>query len=584
MQDVTNFLDYVDNKVSPLGDAYFLTGLGQHEVDEDDEDLSGYLNGTYYPKAKQKVDDFIDRCNGTLAQLGTQLENLSDELDSALKTVKREDPGRPPNDYVDRNDPDSVDRFNRKVREYNSQLELHRRVVDQANRIRERYEDMTVKYKEKRADLEEQVIAKKEDLKPAFDKDLSIFITKISQLAFDAFQHDDKAFEGLVFAYLSKKAIVELGDRFHDANEERNATEVAKKLDLEVDKCIKTDDRPIKDGLAHLFSYLYETYKENQVIAESVSKELEVLPQKEYAFHKEDVEKILALPINTTFHYQDIIDPDELQKVSVDVSVLKDSFENHILSIDALSQTLAPTYATIEGIRGTTSRQLDEMTTNKNDVFGGRFDLIKCILEVFDDDKQDDYLPRQKQWFETLQGYIEQKEGVTLSSLLWDMTETDMLVTTVSYDLSTNSVLNFLPTQVSLRTKKQDFTDALPKLDDVSASIDRQPRVQAEAFTTQTNGWLNMSFIPIANLIMLVMLNDKISKYLSALSSTNQYFIESKEALIAKLQSSFMIHIVIALLAIGAGIFLNPLIIGLGAGYLISAVFFFVKKSSLVKL
>ena len=585
MQEITSFLDYVEKKAAPLGSFYFLTELGQSSIDEDDEDLSDRLNGTYYPKVKQKVDEFIDRCESTLAQLNKQRENLADELDNAYKNLKRNDPGSGPSSaFLNKSDPDSIDKYNRKVDEYNNKLESFRRLKDQTTRLQERFEDMDLKFKEKKADLKEQIIAKKEDLKPAFDKDLSLYVTKLSQLAFDAFQHDDRAFEGLVFTYLSKKAIEELSDRFYDANEERNAKEIAKKLDLEIEKSIKTDDRPIKDGLEGLFSYLYQTYKSNQEIAASVHQDLEQLPEKEHAFHKEDVEKALALPIITQFEYQHLIDPDELQKVASDVKYRKEEFENHIGTVENLSAALEPMYAAISGIKNTTDTKLMAMQTNKDKVFEGHFDLIQCILEVFDDDKQDAYLPRQKRWFEDFQGYLEQKEGIALPDLISDMTHTGMLVSTISSDLSSNEVLNFLATQGKLVAKKQDFVQAIPKLDTIRVAIDDQPREKAEAFTKTTTGWLNMSFIPIANLVMAFMLHNKVGDYLTALSSSNEHFMAAKETLINKLQSSFLVHIIIGALAIVAGVFVNPLIIALGAGYLMSAGFFFVKKSSLVKI
>lgn len=136
----------------------------------DDDQLAAVIKGAAYDRTMQKIIEFNARCEQTLGSLADRVDQTADDFNALIAQARREDPGSSPSKLlVNRNDADSVARYNEKVNRYNNQLDLHRRITDQASRAKERYDDAVSKLNEKKADLEEQVRGKMEELKPALD-------------------------------------------------------------------------------------------------------------------------------------------------------------------------------------------------------------------------------------------------------------------------------------------------------------------------------------------------------------------------------------------------------------------------------
>ena len=160
----------VRQQVSSILDADFFLSEADLDASYEDERIAQVVHGASYERTKRRVNDFIARCNQTLAGLRQRMEQAKAELDALAAQAATTRPGSGPSSFfVDTSNPNSVNRYNEKVNKYNAQLELHRRVVDQTNRAKERYEDATAKLEDKKAELEEQMRAKLEELKPALD-------------------------------------------------------------------------------------------------------------------------------------------------------------------------------------------------------------------------------------------------------------------------------------------------------------------------------------------------------------------------------------------------------------------------------
>ena len=155
----------IRGQVSSIVDMDFFLNEADLSAKYEDDRIAQVIKGSAYGRTKQRINDFIARCDQTLAGLQSRVNQTESEFSTLVAKAKAEDPGSGPMGFfVNNKDPDSVARYNEKVDRYNARLELHRRIVDQANRAKERYEDAISKFKEKEADLEEQIREKLEDL------------------------------------------------------------------------------------------------------------------------------------------------------------------------------------------------------------------------------------------------------------------------------------------------------------------------------------------------------------------------------------------------------------------------------------
>lgn len=197
---------------------FFLNEADLNAKYEDDR-VAQIIKGSVYVRTKQRINDFVARCDQTLAGLQDRVNQTKSEFSSLASRAKSEEPGSGPSSFfVNNSDPNSVAKYNEKVNRYNAQVDLHRRIVDQANRAKERYADAVGRFNEKKADLEEQIREKLEELKPALDQDILTLRGKMQQLAYDNIRNENKLFEGFLLSYLSKKAYVFLYDRIRQYN------------------------------------------------------------------------------------------------------------------------------------------------------------------------------------------------------------------------------------------------------------------------------------------------------------------------------------------------------------------------------
>ncbi|MEW6654321.1 MAG: hypothetical protein AB1394_12775, partial [Bacteroidota bacterium] len=257
-------MKFVRNEVTSMVDIDFFLNEQELNTKQEDDRIAEVIRGKIYERTKQKINEFIARCENTLAGFQERVNQTESEYSNLVSRAKSAEPGSPPSSFfVNNSDPNSVNKYNEKVERYNNQLDLHRRIVDQALRAKERYEDATSKYEEKKAELEEQIRARLEELKPALDQDILTLLGKLQQLAYDNIRNKDNQFAGFLLSYLTKKAYVFLYDYIDNTNEQRAATDIFKKLNDEFDFIITNSGDVVKEGLKKTADYLFSCYNTN---------------------------------------------------------------------------------------------------------------------------------------------------------------------------------------------------------------------------------------------------------------------------------------------------------------------------------
>ena len=511
---------------------------------------------------------------------------MSDETLQAQ--AHAQEPGKPPSNlWVSRSDPNSVAKYNEKVERYNNQLDLYRRLMDKVGRAKERYEDALEKYNEKKADLEEQVNRKYEDLEPALEQDIIVFLDKMQNLVSTHIHDQVNVFTGFMFIYITKKAYSFLDDKVNSATGKRSASDIIRKLDEELGHISLDQTEKIKEGLIETASYFYTCFRENESIFQNIEKDLSILPYNDCRKNEEKASSLTSLPVETEFKYKDVVDPDELAQIELQVRERKSGFEKNIKCIEEYSDNMIPTFEKIAQVSSSCNNNLAKMEGNKKNKLDKLFLDIPFTLSVLEESEQDEHLKKHKKWLGEIEQKINKKFTIEVNTFKERVVDTDMLIKPTKELLLADEGLRFLLYRDKLAAKRQQFIDSIHILDEHIDGINRLPQENSEELRKKMSSWLNISLLPLGNLGVLSSIKNSIKKFIPALSSSNSFYVSLREILIKKFQVFLVVHILLIVLC-GALSFvlekqLRPIAYGLALIYGISSLGIFINRNQLKK-
>lgn len=327
----------IRSQVSTITDHNFFITIGDSESNYTDEQIANIIKGANFFRTKEKIEAFVDRCNQTMNGLSDRVKQTESEWQNLSSQALHAKPGSPPSDFwVTKNDLDSIVSYNEKVEKYNNQLEFYNKIADKASMAKERHEDAVERYNEKKADLEEQIHIKSEELIPALDKDILSFLGKMEQLAYDSIHNKQHMFEGFMFIFMAKKAYVFIYDRINNTTEQRSASDIFKKLENELDLLFSNHKNDVKIGLTNIATYLHLCMKENENILKLIEDDLIKLPYNECQQNENQVSELINFIIETKFDFEKIICPIELSSVESKAKERKLEFESKSNKISEL--------------------------------------------------------------------------------------------------------------------------------------------------------------------------------------------------------------------------------------------------------
>lgn len=579
----------VRRQVSSILNADFFLSQADLDANYADERIAQVVNGASYERTKRRVNDFIARCEQTLSGLRQRVEQVKAELDALAARAAATQPGGGPSSFfVDRSNPNSVARYNEKVDKYNAQLELHRRIVDQTNRTKERYEDATAKLEDKKTELEEQVREKLEELKPALDQDILTLLGKLQQLAYDDLHNKGNLFAGFLLSYVTKRAYVFLYDRIQDTVEQRAATDIFNKLNAEFNTIMAASTEQVGNGLRQTAQFLLSCYQSNAALLKSIEDSLQTLPYQQCKDAVAEIQRLLSLAIDTSFEYGHIIDPAALAKVESEVRARKTLFSQQVQSIDRCSAKLEPVFSAIAAIQSSADSVLAKMNSYKTTVFDPAGKDVLFALSVLEEENQDRYLKQHKPWLQSMQKEIEQSLAAPLNDLAKNVIDTALLTKTAKDRLAADEALRFYSFKSRLAQMKARLLDSIKTLDSTLQLIDELPRQKSREFAKKMSLWLNLSLLPIGNLFGLVAILGMIKKFLPAFMSSNTTYAALRQAHVKKYQVYSFIHIGLMLActvwALLAGTPAQPLLWAMTTTYLLSTAGLYAKGRQLKNL
>ena len=580
----------IRDQVSSVVDIDFFLNEANLNAKYEDGQIAQIIEGQTYERTKQRIDEFIGRCKATLADLQSRVEQTELEWRTLVEKANANHPGKPPSDFwvrVRRDDPNVVARYNEAVEEYNNKLELYRRICDQANHAKDRYEDALEKFNERKAELEEQVRQRIEELKPALDQDIIRLLSKMQQLVYDNIENKNNPFAGFLLIYLTKKVYNFLYDRIYSATEQRTAIEISEKLEDELNNVILNREQEIREGLKQSAQYLATCLQENDSLLKVIEENLQRLPYQQCNDNEVEIQNLLSLPIETSFQYKNIIDPVELEKIEEQVQARKSSLEKQLTTIDTFISNINPIFDSISDIKTFVEDQLARMNQNKNNLDPILKDL-KFILEVFDEANQDRYLGKYIPWIKELHEEIQQIINIDVIELLKKVIDTQLLTKPALELLNANPAFLFLTNKKKLAQKKQEFINGIQALSSILKDINELPKEKAEECQNKVSSWLNISLLPLGNVIVLYSLIATIKQFLPALTSHNLSYVQLKQTLIKKFQIFFYLHVSLTVISGVASFLVRPLIqvilYFITFTYLISSMVIYIKGRQLRRL
>lgn len=580
-------LQLVRDLVSPIADINFLISIGSSESDYSDSQIAKIINGTKFEKAETKFYQFKEKCERKLSELELKVCAKEKALNEAESQVRFYHPGYEPSEPIfGRDDPDKMARYRAECRAYESKRQAHERAIDKKDRAQELYNDAFEQYEDRKAEYEQQIEEKAEELKPALELDIITFLSKLQQLVYDSIHNKEYFVEALILIFMAKKAYIFLFDRLENPANMKAASETFKQLETELEQMIEAHKNQVQQGLINIVSYLHDGFKINESILLDIDGKRKRLPYAQCVENEPEANRLVSVAVNSSFNYQDIIDPIELAKVELQVHERKSDFEKYIETISNFTDSINDHFVVINDVKTYCNDNLNKMVENKQQRMGEAFFDALFTLRVFDENEQDEFLKKQKQWLIETQKEIEELLKIDLLKMVNTIVSTELLTKSTAEILEQDAGLNFLNYQNELDSKKQELIQGVSTLDSTLEAINRLPEEKAQLFKKEINKNLGLSVLPIANLAMLVPLHKQITTFLPAFKSRNTVYMNLRNNSIKKLQTFLYLHIVLIVLSGALSIPVKnkdakPIFYILASSYGISSLIIFLKNRQL---
>lgn len=579
-------LTSIRESTNTVTDISFFINLDRSKNQYTEQEIAQIVKGVNYKKSVQQLDDFIDRCNGTIREIQQGVDQKIGEYDSLVSQCRSNSPGSAPSPYG--SDAEAIARYNQRVQEFNNKIDLHRRLQDQANRAKERVEDAKEKLNSKKQQFEEQIEQKKETLKPALEKDIIAFLTNLQKLVQDNIRNKRYIFQPFILIFMAKKAYMFFFDLLDDSSNKNSANSIFRTLDDDLEKLVDNHQTEIQQGLADVVDYLNDSYKSNKVLLDKINEQMSFLPYQECQENEQKALELVSRSADTNFSYEHIIDPRELSVVEIDVKERKSKFQYNIQNIESFNHLFAPSLKSISDIKTSCLSIQQNMINNKIERLDNVFADALFVLGVFNEEKQDNYLKRQQKWLEEIQVNIEQKLGINLTETIEQIESTDLLLKPTDSIIKKDTAFRFLDIHSQLSQQISNFTTGIRTLDDTLQRISSIPEEKALSLKKQITNLLGISTLPLGNIISVFLIHSKISTFKPALTSQHSAYTDVKDNLSQKMQTFFYVNLAIMILAGSASFAVDsvkkPWLYGLAASYLAPSAGLLLKKKELDSL
>ena len=480
------------------------------------EEITTFIACPSYDKAKVKVGQTMERYDSKVTDLKQRLADSSANIESLKRARSSADPGQ--GFFVDKTSAESVNRYNARLRETQRLGDKINDAVDKHNDVVEKHDEAIREAQEKLAELNTQaLLAIDDDIVAAMDKCTKI-VEKLS---------GSENSEDLMTAVEICLMELRIYHFFEDHIEGNSARKDCRERIAAVHRLLPalTANEHVRNYLADLFRRNTYLVQNNAKTLEQVIKALGAVDSGELQRATESVTKALSEAFNTSFAYEGVIDPAELDQIVVKIRQTIAALERNIArSTEASNATKELAEASVNAHQGADVLH----ASMKGAVEGMRGDLLSpahfaCeMLEeaVIDEAYPKDLRPSFLALRQHLAGAIEEEHLDALSAPHDDrhsLAKADAAIRQASL-LRLQVERDKIGQHINNRTR----TIAGAQQDIVNAG--EVPQRNADAFRSAISTKYVLSCFPGIGFLFAVSASGKVKEFEAGFRSTNQIY------------------------------------------------------------
>ena len=353
--------------------------LDMPEIEKDD--IPSYITCSKYEKAKKNLKQKMERYNGKVDRLADDISQMKQNISSLQAAA---DDWRKQTRYCDTTSASSVNRHNHAVVNLNNTIDKIDRAVEKHDDLIDKYTEAKEEAKERKQELTlEALLVIDEDIVEVLDSCAEI-VGELTRV-----QNVEDMIAAIEICMLMLKIIAMFEDLIEGSAERKGARAHIPKVNrlLAALSAIEQVSKYLED----IYLRNLHIVQKNAAIGQQVMSVLNSVDRERINILAKNVNAVLNEKINTTFEYQGIVDPDQLDAVIAQINQ----------TIAALNQNIAKgnELLAIAGEPARTGVSADQqakelLSSMKSNVDDMRVDILSrhhFSVQMFDEAVIDDF-------------------------------------------------------------------------------------------------------------------------------------------------------------------------------------------------
>ncbi len=508
------------------------------------EEIPNYILCAHFEKATEKLKRAMERNNAKVDQLKERLQQSNDNIQSLESSYNKVNPGA--GVFVDEDNP-------RSVAKYNDRLDRARKLQERISDAVDKHNDIVANHNDAIQEAEEKLQELTEEALVVIDEDIVSVLDKCTKIAarLTGSQNSEDKITALEISFIEMKIHHYFEDFIEDNTARKDARDRLSEVVHHFSELCSTGD--VQNYMADLFHKNIHIMGINDDIYDKINQAINTIDKTEMDEMIQDLQNVFNENIETTFDYQNIIDPSELENIIVKINERIDSINNNISSANeyeksskALAERSVEAHKDIEVLLVSMK---DELQSIGNDVIlPGIF-----AIEMFNESVIDDFYSKElRSPVGEFKKYLAKELGEEkLDRLI--MPEGDKYSIQKSENIINEANLLCLQNErENIKEHVDKMNNLVEELKKTINKIEGVPQEKAEALKSEYSLNSILSCIPIIGIIFSFLIFRKIKIFESAFRGANQIYKDLGKTLLAKNKSRVIVNLIVGLvLSIG---------------------------------
>ncbi len=510
------------------------------------DEIANYILCTHFEKAKEKVDRTMERYNRKVDDLKSKLQQIENDIQDMNKQYDKW--SRKASTFM-------LDRSNqRAVEKQNAAVANANRLQDKISAAREKYDDTVEIHNEAIHEAEEKLNELTEEALVVIDEDIVSVLDKCTKIAakLSGSQNSEDQITALEVSFIEMK----VHHFFEDFIEENTARKDARDRLSEVGQhfselCSNGD---VRNHIADLFSRNIYLIEKNDDKYGQINQAINTIDKTEMDEMIQELQNVFNENFETTFDYQNIIDPSELENLIAKINESIDSINKNISkateyeeSSKILAEKSVGTHENIEALFGSMK---DELQNMGNDLILPGF----FAIEMLNESVIDDFYSKE------LRSPVTEIRGFLVKELNEEKLDNLIMSNGDKYSIQKSENAINEANLLRLQNERSKIKEHIDKMNNLIESprkdiknIEGVPKEKSEALKAEYSLKSILSCIPFMGIIFSFLIFKKIKIFESAFKSTNQIYKDLGKTLFVKNRSRIIVNLIVGLiLSIGS--------------------------------